>query len=100
MTHLPTISPLSGIMSIWCAWCQKPLGQKPCDPALDGQKSHTACIECAAKVAHSELCERIVRADRLALTEIVLTELPLVENDDYRLVLRQMAQIRFEKLRR
>ena len=34
-------------MSIVCAWCQKDLGVKRCEPRMDGHVSHGMCTACA-----------------------------------------------------
>ena len=34
-------------IKIICAWCQTPMGEKPCEPALAGSVSHGICPVCA-----------------------------------------------------
>lgn len=40
--------PLPALVRV-CGWCGSFLGLKPCEPAMDGQATHTLCPECLRK---------------------------------------------------
>jgi len=46
MTDLQTM----GMLRRVCAWCSRPMGTTPCEPAMDGQTTHGICDGCMARV--------------------------------------------------